>query len=375
MYLLNERKPEPPRLSFGRVRITPEPTLDQLRWSPEGVELKLPKLTEQVLEELKTADERLDWDDNSLAGADYWDRAFVREGAEPSARERLEVARAMVIQDREPSLLDGLAVELIYLAISRYAKRREFCISVPTNHGVFSRGEFIRGPLRGHLQPGLGRFDRNSVERLPLHPTIQGFGERVELSLLWNSKDQLLYFVPRGLSRLKRGHLRLISDLNLVLQDYRNRLDWTAEYRRARPLGGLSEAEVDLVRDELRLYDLSASDCDLSGLRSGVSFGDEPVTLDPLRRLFYSRCELCRSVVAMEVIDARAYIDGPLSWTKLAKLERYRNRILEGSFSRVLKEIHDGNGCGGTRMVSSRTGNTLPLVDEQERLTAVASMV
>lgn len=356
MYLLNEKSPEPSRPRFGRVLIEPQPTLDQRRWSSEGVELKLPELTQRLLDELKAATGKGSGVRDDFGGKYHWDRAFVRGEAEPSYSERLEVARAMVIQDREPSLLDELAVELIYLVIIRYTGGKNYHFRVPTNGGVFTRGEFIKGPLEGHLQPGTGRFDRNGVERLPIHPTIQGFGGSVELSLLWNSKDQFLYFTARGPSRLRRGHLKLVAELNLILQDYRNRLQWAVEYRAARPLSGLSEEEVDRVRDELYLYDLSASECDLSGLRPGVSFGDEPVKLSALRRIFYGRCELCRSVATVEVIDARAYIDGPISWKKIAKMERYRNRILEGSFNRVLGEIHDSHGCEGTRTVSSRTG-------------------
>lgn len=332
------------------------------RISPEGAELELPPLTEMLLRELRSF--RVPspyW----LRQSPYWlrMRPFLKGDATLSNGERLAVARAMAIEDRTPSAFDELAAVLMGRTIGD--KTLSYRIRDPKGKSALSWDQFLQGPLSSYLEAGRSLISLDSADLRELHLVIEGLDERIDLALSWRSKDHLLRFSARGTSRLKQSALNLAAELNLILEDYRNRLQWAEELKAATPRSGFSEAEIDLIRYELDLFSGTDSSLyDFSGLRPGASFGDDPLELGKGAGKglwgFYSRCRTCEEAVAMEVFDLyESKRERP--WDKLKEEDMRRRTIIEATMGRKLSEIHGTRGCSGTEAVSSRTGKVTPI--------------
>jgi len=275
---------------------------------------------------------------------------------------KLHAARAMVLAAQPVALLDPIAARLTDETLTRHSEGKRYCISVPTNAGVFSWREMVElGPLKQHFLPGGERTSLSGVERLDIEPTVRLSKEpRQQLRLRFDGKVGGIIWEARGSSKLKRSHLKLVTELNAVLQDYQNRQQWADDYRKAPSLKGYERKQVESIRRELMFYTGSHRKLlDLSYLSPGVSFGDDPLTLRDRWRCYYDRCVGCGRVVTMDFIVAKSAKRQP--WDSLESDAFYQHYGSDIKINPMLREFHTQNGCSSTEVLGWKANSALSI--------------
>lgn len=304
-------------------------------------------------------------------------------GKTESNRAQLEVARAMVLADREFGLLDPISLNLTREILDRFSGA-ETSISyshVPDDFKEYplriSWTTFQTEVLKLYLLPGRNELSKTGVARGGFRITLHVASGDVKLNLRVMIGGRGLVWSPRGLSALKKSHLKLIDELNGVLDDFAARLRWMELYKQIKPVPGLSLKQIESVRIAFGFFLRDPKALNLTCLRPGLSFGDDPLILENREgRAYLFRCELCAQPLGFEIVRDLSYSDS-VDWTKP---DLYRNSTIENQVnSRILDYAHGGSSllkpsapepdpCRGTHYISTRTGERRPISRSKDRL-------
>ena len=124
-------------------------------------------------------------------------------------------------------------------------------------------------------------------------------------------------------------------------------------YRESDETPGLSDDVLSNLRSQLEIF--YHRPFDLTGLKTGVSFGDDPIVLEDKTRGFIARCEICHRPALMEIYNCYNR-DRAVDWLGLGSGDIYKNEIPENYANRVLISEHASSSCKWNYAKSSRTG-------------------
>lgn len=269
------------------------------------------------------------------------------------SRTQMEIGRAMVLRGREFGLLDEIVLDIFKSTFYRYLRANSLSFSSPST-----------------AQPS---FDYGYLERIFEDYLVAGRSFVAPYELKWKSSMGTVYlqleehkgklrWSVRGTSAIRSAHRTFAYELNSILNDYEDRLQWMERYRNSEPKPGLGTKPLAELRKELKTY--FSRPFDLSGLEPGVSFGDEPVILDRRYdegiRGYVARCESCDRPAFMEVICSYPR-EGRIDWA--SSKDTFTSKLPEQDASKILLRDHQQSGCSWKFARSSRTGEQIRIAE------------
>lgn len=266
---------------------------------------------------------------------------------------RRDVAQAMAhrwtVDDRGYGAFDEIALRLFEHYLDRFEGGIALLERADLKDGVvLSFGEITSELLDPFLEPD---YDSSLSVQFDLHTDRAPVRLKLEIGATGHAVWDL-----RGSSQLKKAHRKLRDELQSVVDDFRSRMGWMAEYMGSKPRPGIEEPQLSEIQRILGHYYHQGA-VDVAGLKPGISFGDDPLKLDQRSRGFIGRCERCDQIVALEAVADLSISGGLLNWTDESKI--YRNIYAEGSLRETFRAIHWA--CDGKFYLSSRTGMSAPI--------------
>lgn len=309
------------------------------------------KLAEEELSE--TARETLKVLRGEWSGGPAYDKLYSAT-SRAGATVRRDVAQAMAHRwshdGRGYGAFDEIALELFRHCFDRFEGSGAASFTQTQRRGFLQLG--FDGLQRSILDPFLEESYNSS---LSVQFDLDAAKAPVKLKLEIGATGHAVWEL-RGTSQLKKSHRKLRDELQSVVEDFRSRMGWMAEYMGSKPRPGIEDPQLSEIQRILGHY-YHQGPVDVAGLKPGISFGDDPLKLDQRSRGFIGRCERCDQIVALEAVADLSISGGLLNWTDDSRI--YRNIYAEGSLRETFRAIHWA--CDGKFYLSSRTGMSTPI--------------
>lgn len=290
-------------------------------------------------------------------------RMRVRDphGKDVPADLRVDVARAMILSESRFGLFDEISANLTEDVLKDFTDWDSVLFSISSRGGYFTWDQLTNDPLTDHFRPGREFYseDDEPVGRDSVILELKLKKGSVKLFLEVTTNGSGLRWRTRGSSMLKSAHKKLVADLNDVLEDYSNRLDWVREYREAPSLPGYTASEVERVGNSIKhFYKEQAPGLDF--LKAGVYLGDQFTAMDDREaRIYPVRCMSCQRAVDLEAVSD---LDGSKRWTGSGvKDGLHISEIIPKPARPILRSLHSASGCKDSEAVSARTGKLVDL--------------
>jgi len=271
------------------------------------------------------------------------------------------VARAMILSESESGLFDEISANLTEDVLKDFTDWDSVLLSISTRGGYFTWDQLTNDPLSDYFRPGW-EFYSNEEDPIRRDHAI------LDLKLKSGSVKLLLKIAPdgkglswrlRGGSKLKAAHKKLLADLNDVLADYRNRLNWVREYRKAPFLPGYTVSDVERVGESVKHFYTQRTP-ELNFLKSGVYLDDQFTVMEDGRsRIYPVRCLSCQRAVALECLSD---LRGEGKWSGSGVRDGLHiSEIIPKPARLILRALHSASGCEDSDAVSVRTGKLASL--------------
>lgn len=288
--------------------------------------------------------------------------------------ERHDVARAMVLRDLPPRLFDPISLNLTQRALWDFSldeRKNAPFLTVSTRRGAFNWGQFVRGPLRLHLEDGRGWETNNPPTGydavrgdMKIELLVSG-GRPVKLKLSVLSEERGLRWSLRGSSIYSTEHRELLSRLNAILDDYSLRLKWMEQYRDGWAVPRLSDGELANLRETLSIYYQVPSGA-LNPLKQRMLLMGAPERPMEIQRsgravrIHTVRCQECGRVARFD-IQEQLYSGDSTNWTKLSEL--YIPTVPLEETEKILRRAHLASPCLKERSMGTngRTGEAVAI--------------
>jgi len=283
-------------------------------------------------------------------------------GKNVPAELKVDVARAMILSESESGLFDEISANLTEDVLKDFTDWDSVLFSISTRGGYFTWDQLTNDPLSDYFRPGREFYSDEEDPTRRDHAIL-------ELKLKTGSVKLLLKIAPdgkglswrlRGGSKLKATHKKLVADLNEVLADYRNRLDWVREYQEAPFLPGYIPSDVERVGESIKHF-YTQQVPELNFLKSGVYLDDQFTVMEDGRsRIYPVRCLSCQRTVALECLSD---LRGEGKWSGSGVKDGLHISTIVPKPARViLRELHRASGCEDSEALSVRTGKLVDLI-------------
>lgn len=283
-------------------------------------------------------------------GVDHWSLFKVLD---LSSTDRREIGRAMVLADRRFGAIDEIAWNGFLDAFKDFASHRDYSFSVGREKKlstaelrVFFESYFIPAGDSGYSMPSLRiklRLKSNTVDLEFRTDALEGAA-----------------WVDRSFTVRPARNAALLKELNGVLENFRQRLEWMERYRASKPLPGISDELRYAVSQALR-ESYRCGYPNLDSLRPGIYFEDEDfgVKIDEGKRGFPGRCVACQQIVAFDVYRLPNYAySQKVEWSSKDAVAHWDS---DDRLDPLLQEAHRARGCKTRRYISSRNGKEMSL--------------
>lgn len=282
-------------------------------------------------------------------------------GKNVPAELRVDVARAMILSESESGLFDEISANLTEDVLKDFTDWDSVLLSISTRGGYFTWEQLTNDPLSDYFRPGQEFYsdEEDPIRRDHAILDLKLKGGSVKLLLKIAPDGKGLSWKLRGGSKLKAAHKKLLADLNDVLADYRNRLDWVREYQEAPFLPGYTASDAERVGESIKHFYTQAPE--LNFLKSGVYLDDQFTAMEDGRsRIYPVRCLSCSRTVALECLSD---LRGEGKWSGSGvKDGLHISEIVPKPARLILRELHRASGCEDSEAVSVRTGGLVELV-------------
>ena len=266
-------------------------------------------------------------------------------------KDRREVGRAMVLADMEFGLIDELVWNGFRSAFSDFASYRDYSFSVG------KQKKLTADELKEYFAPYFLPAEKRIDPPVPLRLKLRMGKTTVDLEFQPGDAAGAIW-IDRSFKLRPKQNDELLRDLNWSLDDFRQRLDWMENYRKADALPGIdSRVRSELSSAIRKTYSCSYPDLDY--IMAGIYFEGEStaVKIGERHSGFAGRCGDCQQIVALDIYRKPSYsLEKEVDWSS-----SYRDSAADDVIDELLQDAHRARGCEGSHYISSRNGEKLKL--------------